>query len=74
MSASNGKRNRGRVPYVSGKQTPWQPGDQEQGQWTHERLLAMDRRFCERVERAFENGSEHRQSAAMNGAHASRPR
>jgi len=28
----------------------------------------------QRVERAFENGSEHRQSAAMNGPHASRPR
>jgi hypothetical protein len=28
----------------------------------------MDRRFCERVERAFKNGGEHRQSAAMNGA------
>jgi len=32
----------------------------------------MDRRFCERVERAFKNGGEHRESAAMNGANASR--
>src|SRR6516162_7692186 len=43
---------------------------------THGRasVLMMDRRFCERVERAFKNGGEHRESAAMNGANASRPR
>lgn len=40
--------------------------------WPRERLLMMDRRFCERVERAFKNGGEHRESAAMNGANASR--
>jgi hypothetical protein len=74
MLSSNGERNRGRVPYVSGKKTPWQPGDQEQGCWSYDRLIAMDRRFCERVERAFENGSEHRQSAVTNGANASCPR
>jgi len=34
----------------------------------------MDRRFVERVERAFETGRERRQSAAMNGANASRLR
>jgi hypothetical protein len=34
----------------------------------------MDRRFCERVERAFANGTEQRQSAEMNGANAARPR
>jgi hypothetical protein len=43
----------------------------------HHRSLSaeqMDARFVERVERAFQNGSEHRQSAAMNGANASRER
>jgi hypothetical protein len=34
----------------------------------------MNDRFVERVERAFKNGSEHRQSAAMNGADSTRPR
>jgi hypothetical protein len=34
----------------------------------------MNRRFVERVERAFENGTEHRESAAMNGADQTRPR
>jgi hypothetical protein len=37
-------------------------------------LARMNERFVERVERAFKNGSEHRQSAAMNGANASRAR
>jgi hypothetical protein len=50
-----------------------EPGD-EQGTWPREQLLRMDRRFVERVETAFENSSEHRQSAATNGANASRPR
>jgi len=44
------------------------------GAFSRERLVAMDRRFCGRVERASENGSEHRQSTAMNSANASRPR
>jgi hypothetical protein len=29
MSGNNG--NRGRVPYASGKRTPWQPGDEVAG-------------------------------------------
>jgi hypothetical protein len=32
----------------------------------------MDEKFTRAVERAFENGSEHRQSAAMHGANATR--
>jgi hypothetical protein len=36
--------------------------------------MKMDARFVERVERAFETGSERRQSAAMNGADQTRPR
>ena len=48
------------------------PGDEQQGGWPRERLVAMNERFVARVERAFKNGTEHRQSAAMkstrNGA------
>jgi hypothetical protein len=36
-----------------------QPGD-EQGTWPRERLIAMDRRFVERMERAIERGLERR--------------
>jgi len=42
--------------------------------YSQSELAWMNDRFVERVERAFENGSEHRQSAAMNGANASRAR
>ena len=70
---SNGKR-RGREPYRHGKAMPAQPGDEQVGGWPREQLLKMDQRFVERVERAFETGSERRQSAAMNGAHSMRPR
>jgi hypothetical protein len=35
-----------------------QPGDERDGQWSQHRLLAMDRRFVERVERAIERGQE----------------
>jgi hypothetical protein len=38
--------------------------DDAQGTWPREQLEAMDRRFVERVERAFENGSERRQPNA----------
>ena len=48
------------MPYVSGKQTPWQPGDHEQGCWGYDRLIAMDRRFVERVERAIALGLQRR--------------
>jgi hypothetical protein len=72
--SSNGKRNRGRVPYRNGKATPSQPGDEQEGGFSRAQLLRMDARFVERVQRAFANGSEHRQSAAMSGANASRLR
>jgi hypothetical protein len=72
--SSNGKRRVRRLePYVCGKDTP-QPGDEQTGGWSRERLVAMDEKFTRAVLRAFENGGEHRQSAAMNGANASRPR
>jgi len=50
------------------------PGDEAVGEYSRERLVVMNQRFVERVERAFKNGSEHRESAAMHGANASRPR
>jgi hypothetical protein len=51
-----------------------EPGDEQEGGFSRTALLKMHERFVERVERAFKNGGEHRESAAMNGANASRPR
>jgi hypothetical protein len=68
------KRVRRPEPYVCGKDTPPQPGDEQCGAFSRDRLVAMDQRFVRAIERAFENGTEHRQSAAMNGANASRAR
>jgi len=61
---SNGKRNRGRQPYLSGKSTPPQPGDERNGDYSREHLLKMDARFRDRVERAFRLGLESRAAAA----------
>ena len=62
--SSNGKRNRGRQPYISGKSTPPQPGDERNGDYSREHLLKMDARFRDRVERAFRLGLESRAAAA----------
>jgi hypothetical protein len=70
----NGKRVRRPEPYMCGKDCPPQPGDEAVGGWSREQLIRMDADFVAQVERAFESGSERRQSAAMNGANASRPR
>jgi len=70
--SSNGKRVRRPEPYVCGKDTPPQTGDEVVGEYSRERLIRMNDRFVERVERAFQSGSERRQSAG--GANASRPR
>ena len=72
--SSNGKRVRKPRPYLNGKGAACQPGNEVVGEYSRERLLRMNDRFVERVERAFETGSERRQSAAMNSANASRPR
>jgi hypothetical protein len=72
--SSNGKRVRKPRPYLNGKGAALQPGDEVVGEYSRERLLRMDARFVARVERAFETGSERRQSAAMNGADQTRPR
>ena len=42
--------------------------------YSADQLERMNARFVERVEHAFQNGSESRQSAATHGANASRPR
>jgi hypothetical protein len=69
--SSNGKRVRRPERYVCGKDCPPLPGDEQAGNWSHERLVAMDEKFTRAVLRAFENGSE-RQPAAMNGAISTR--
>jgi hypothetical protein len=80
--SSNGS-TRGRPSYVrKPKQVrsrlacgPSEPGDELVGSYTVERLLEMDQRFCERIERAFETGAESREAAAaMHGANASHSR
>jgi hypothetical protein len=35
----NGKRNRRPEPYRAGKNTPPQPGDEQPGGWSRERLI-----------------------------------
>jgi hypothetical protein len=75
MSAGNGTRNRGRPPYLAGKRTPWQPGDEQVGDWSHSQLLRMDNRFRARLLRAFKRGKENRQAAAATyDANPTRPR
>jgi hypothetical protein len=61
MSGTNGQP-RSRPQY--NKRYPPQPGDQEQGEWSHENLEEMNARFIARMERAFETGQESRASAA----------
>jgi len=41
-----------------------EPGDEQIGDYSHERLIQMDGRFCKRLELAFALGCEHRASAA----------
>ena len=58
--SSNGKRVRRPEPYVCGKRTSFQPGDEVVGEYSREHLLKMDARFVERVERAFRLDLESR--------------
>jgi hypothetical protein len=74
MSTPAKPRLRKPEPYLASKRAAFQPGDEVSGAFSRERLVAMDQRFVARVERAFETGAESRQSAAMSGANASRPR
>ena len=76
MSVNGKRRVRRPEPYVCGKRTPFQPGDEQTGDWSRERLVARDRRFCARVERAFKNSTDSRNawcervSTALEMAHA----
>ena len=72
--SSNGKRVRRPEPYVNGKDTPFQPGDEVVGEYGRERLIRMNDRFVERVERAFKNGTEHRPSATTHSVEPTRLR
>jgi hypothetical protein len=69
--------NHGHVPHGYGSRAAGGaeplPEDGE-GPCTRDQLLRMDQSFVAAVERAFQNGGEHRQSAAMNGATGSRSR
>jgi hypothetical protein len=68
-------KKRGPKPYAGiVRSAVCQPGDEQVGEWTRERLMRMDARFVARVERAIATGRESRQLAAMNGANATRPR
>ena len=46
------------------KDAPNQPGDEQEGAWPRARLVAMNRHFCESVERAIASGKEQRPAAA----------
>jgi hypothetical protein len=60
MTTSNG-RSVGRPAHVTHKQQEnWEPGDEVAGGWSLERLLHMNDRFADRLERAFSNGLERR--------------
>jgi hypothetical protein len=65
MSKRNGKRrNRKPTPYRNGRNSMPIDSDERIGLWPPSRLLAMDRRFVEQVERAFKNGDESREAAS----------
>jgi hypothetical protein len=57
MATSSG-RSVGRPPHVHSKMRDSEPGDEIAGGWTLERLLRMNDRFVERVERAIACGLE----------------
>jgi hypothetical protein len=51
---------RGRAPWKrDGRPDVCEPGDELHGDYTRERLLAMDAKFCARVEQAISAGCEH---------------
>jgi len=59
-------RKRGRQPTDGGSKlvnSAFERGD-ELSQWPRQQLVRMDAKFCERLERAIERGSETRESAA----------
>ena len=62
--SSVAKRNRKPEPYLAGKTTPPQPGDEQVADWSHSQLVRMYNRFRARLLRAFKRGKENRQAAA----------
>jgi hypothetical protein len=50
-----------------------EPGDEQEGAWPRSRLIAMDQRFRERVQRAIARGTESRESAIGNPHSAGAP-
>jgi len=40
------------------KQEPPQPGDEREGDWPREKLVAMNEKFCERMKKALVDGRE----------------
>ena len=69
--SSASPRNRKPSPYVCGKDTPFQPGDERQGDYSRERLVAMNARFVAALERAIAAGKE---APAIVGAAPARRR
>jgi hypothetical protein len=69
MSMTNGKPL-GRPPHRNSKHGPAAASDAIFGEWSRGRLLAMDRKFCERLERAIKRHKERRESATgVPGVH-----
>jgi len=56
--SSASPRNCKPSPYVCGKATPPQPGDEQVGEYSRERLIRMNDRFVERMESAISRGLE----------------
>ena len=71
MTTSNG---RGRPPYMHNqiRDGRYEPGDEITGGWPPERLLRMNERFVERLERAFARGLETRPQETADEAHRRR--
>ena len=44
--------------YLNSKGTPFEPGDEVVGEWSRDRLVRMDARFVDAVERAIARGKE----------------
>jgi hypothetical protein len=64
MARRNGKPL-GRPPHKSSRRAPFEPGDEQVGEYKRDQLLAMNAKFCARLEAAFAAGGESRESAAQ---------
>jgi hypothetical protein len=60
MSSNGAKRVRRPEHYAASKREPWEPGDEREGDWPHEKLIEMDARFRAAIEAAFAAGKERR--------------